>query len=135
MDVRLTYRAVTQNPAWRGLGLLPIAPGWSAISRYSLSERAELGERGGDFGSQSWPFFDAPPSAQRPWHGERTHAQGPSALCQYDAGELDQEGSADRRQRATLVERMTRDADCAYALPDDHEPRNIATDKHAQSVR
>ena len=26
-------------------------------------------------------------------------------------------------------------ADCAYALPDDHEPRNIATDKHAQSVR
>ena len=24
---------------------------------------------------------------------------------------------------------------CAYALPDDHEPRNIATDKHAQSVR
>lgn len=22
-----------------------------------------------------------------------------------------------------------------YALPDDHEPRNIATDKHAQSVR
>ena len=36
---------------------------------------------------------------------------------------------------ATLVERMTRDADCAYALPDDHEPRNIATDKHAQSVR
>jgi hypothetical protein len=26
-------------------------------------------------------------------------------------------------------------ADCAYALPDDHEPRIIATDKHAQSVR
>jgi len=26
-------------------------------------------------------------------------------------------------------------ADCACALPDDHEPRNIATDKHAQSVR
>jgi hypothetical protein len=26
-------------------------------------------------------------------------------------------------------------ADCAYALPDDHEPRNIATDKRAQSVR
>jgi hypothetical protein len=26
-------------------------------------------------------------------------------------------------------------ADRAYALPDDHEPRNIATDKHAQSVR
>lgn len=26
-------------------------------------------------------------------------------------------------------------ADCADALPDDHEPRNIATDKHAQSVR
>ena len=26
-------------------------------------------------------------------------------------------------------------ADCAYALPEDHEPRNIATDKHAQSVR
>jgi hypothetical protein len=26
-------------------------------------------------------------------------------------------------------------ADCAYALPDDHEPRNIATDTHAQSVR
>jgi len=26
-------------------------------------------------------------------------------------------------------------ADCAYALPDDHKPRNIATDKHAQSVR
>jgi hypothetical protein len=26
-------------------------------------------------------------------------------------------------------------ADCAYALPDDHEPRNIATDKHAPSVR
>jgi len=26
-------------------------------------------------------------------------------------------------------------ADCAYALPDNHEPRNIATDKHAQSVR
>ena len=26
-------------------------------------------------------------------------------------------------------------ADCAYALPDDHEPRNIATDKLAQSVR
>jgi hypothetical protein len=26
-------------------------------------------------------------------------------------------------------------ADCAYALPDDHEPINIATDKHAQSVR
>ena len=25
-------------------------------------------------------------------------------------------------------------ADCAYTLPDDHEPRNIATDKHAQSV-
>jgi hypothetical protein len=26
-------------------------------------------------------------------------------------------------------------ADCAYALPDDHEPRIMATDKHAQSVR
>jgi hypothetical protein len=26
-------------------------------------------------------------------------------------------------------------ADCAYVLPDDHEPRNIATDNHAQSVR
>jgi hypothetical protein len=26
-------------------------------------------------------------------------------------------------------------ADCAYALPNDHEPRNIAMDKHAQSVR
>ncbi|WP_207231131.1 hypothetical protein, partial [Bradyrhizobium sp. Leo121] len=26
-------------------------------------------------------------------------------------------------------------ADCAYALPNDHEPRNIATDKHPQSVR
>ena len=26
-------------------------------------------------------------------------------------------------------------ADCAYALPDGHESRNIATNKHAQSVR
>ena len=26
-------------------------------------------------------------------------------------------------------------ADCAYVLPNDHEPRNTATDKHAQSVR
>ena len=26
-------------------------------------------------------------------------------------------------------------ADCAYALPDDHEPTDMATDKHAQSVR
>ena len=26
-------------------------------------------------------------------------------------------------------------ADFAYALPDDHEPTDMATDKHAQSVR
>jgi hypothetical protein len=26
-------------------------------------------------------------------------------------------------------------ADCAYALPDDHEPTDMATDKHAQTVR
>ena len=25
--------------------------------------------------------------------------------------------------------------ECAYALPDDHEPTDMATDKHAQSVR
>src|SRR6516165_2610999 len=41
----------------------------------------------------------APLSAQRPCHRERAHAQGPSALRQYDAGEFDQDGSADRRQR------------------------------------
>ena len=26
-------------------------------------------------------------------------------------------------------------ADWAYALPDDHEPTDMATDKHAQTVR
>jgi hypothetical protein len=31
--------------------------------------------------------------------------------------------------------RATMCADCAYALPDDHEPTDMATDKHAQSVR
>ena len=41
----------------------------------------------------------APFPAQRLCHRERAHAQGPSALRQYDAGELDQDGSADRRQR------------------------------------
>ena len=26
-------------------------------------------------------------------------------------------------------------AECVYVLPDDHEPTDMATDKHAQSVR
>ncbi|TAI67714.1 hypothetical protein CWO89_01595 [Bradyrhizobium sp. Leo170] len=49
-----------------------------------------------------------------------------AAICKHN-------GSKDRTcigdKRAIMC------ADCAYALPDDHEPRNIATDKHAPFVR
>ena len=43
---------------------------------------------------------------------------------------------AQRRQGSDLHrdKRAIMCADCAYALPDGHEPRNIATDKPAQSV-
>ncbi|MGY4408142.1 hypothetical protein ACVIYL_008945 [Bradyrhizobium sp. USDA 3315] len=37
--------------------------------------------------------------ARRPCYGERAHAQGPSALRQYDADSLDQDGGADWRLR------------------------------------
>jgi len=49
------------------------------------------------------------------------------ALGEGWAGRFDAIVAGDKR--ATMC------ADCAYALPDDHEPRNIAMDKHAQSVR
>ena len=37
--------------------------------------------------------------------------------------------------RFTVDKRAIMCADFAYALPDDHEPTDMATDKHAQTVR